>query len=154
MSALDLFSRNETVSEVATASLKYFLLPVILGDLNGKLVEGHDRSELLEIVETYYIDFLQRVKDYEIVDDLKVPKRMSGEEQEPKPASRGPPGQLIAFVVGSCRALDELLINNATWRLRCSLRHLGSFPLARRHAVLIYPLGIFKRHFYGLKPFA
>jgi TAP42-like family len=44
VSALDVFSRNETVSEVSSSSLKFFLLPVILGDLNGKLVEGHDRA--------------------------------------------------------------------------------------------------------------
>ena len=108
---MDLFSRNETVSEVATSSLKYFLLPVILGDLNGKLVEGHDRSELLQIVETYYIDFLQRVKDYEIVEDLRVPKRTIDEVTESKPASRGPPGQLmLVSIFGSWGALVENLI--------------------------------------------
>ena len=86
---LDLFSRNETISEVPTSSLKFFLLPVLLGDLNAKLVDNNDRLELIKIVQAYYLDFLQRVKDYEIVDDLAVPKPM--EHQEEKPAPRGPP---------------------------------------------------------------
>jgi hypothetical protein len=93
VSALDLFSRNETVSEVPTSSLKFFLLPVLLGDLNSKLVDrGQDRGEQLKIVETYYIDFLQRVKDYEVVDGLRIPRPMD-DDGEAKPAPRGPPGK-------------------------------------------------------------
>ena len=81
VSSLDLFSRNETVSEVPTSTLKYFLLPVILGDLNSKLVDNNERAEQLRIVEAYYIDFLQRIKDYDIVEDFKVPKPMVEQEQ-------------------------------------------------------------------------
>ena len=95
VSSLDLFSRNETVSEVPTSTLKYFLLPVILGDLNSKLVDNNERAEQLRIVEAYYIDFLQRIKDYDIVEDFKVPKPMVEQEQEEKPVVRGPPGMCI-----------------------------------------------------------
>ena len=67
VSVLDIFSRNETVSEVQTEHLKFFLLPVLLGDMNSKLTGGdHDRLETIKIVETYYEDFLSRVKDYGI----------------------------------------------------------------------------------------
>ena len=31
VSALDLFSRNESISDISTETLKYFLLPVLLG---------------------------------------------------------------------------------------------------------------------------
>ena len=59
VSLLDLFSRNETVSEVPTEHLKYFLLPAVLGSLNSKLVD-QDRLEIIRIIEAYYIDFLSR----------------------------------------------------------------------------------------------
>jgi len=90
VSVLDLFSRNETICEVPTSSLKFFLLPVLLGDLTSKLVDNNDRLEQIQIVEAYYIDFLQRVKDYEVGDDFKVPGRIA--DQEVKPAPKGPPG--------------------------------------------------------------
>jgi len=69
VSVLDLFSRNEDVSEVTTHSLKFFLLPALLGNLNSKLQEDHERRlEVIRVVETYYMDFLRRIKDYGIVD--------------------------------------------------------------------------------------
>merc|ERR1719510_1595340 len=43
VSVLDLFSRNETVSDISTETLKFFLLPVLLGDLNAKLTDENDR---------------------------------------------------------------------------------------------------------------
>jgi immunoglobulin-binding protein 1 len=84
VSLLDVFSRNETVSEVPTEHLKYFLLPVLLGDLNSKLVD-QDRLEVIQIVEAYYIDFLTRVKDYEIANVPNITK--STEVVEHKPSS-------------------------------------------------------------------
>ena len=35
VSVLDIFSRNETVSEVPTEHLKFFLLPMLLGEFNS-----------------------------------------------------------------------------------------------------------------------
>ena len=69
VSLLDLFSRNETVSEVPTEHLKYFLLPAILGSLNSKLFD-QDRMEMIKIIETYYIDFLDRIRGNCIVRSL------------------------------------------------------------------------------------
>ena len=51
VSALELFSRNEDISEVSTQSVKFFLLPVLLGNLNAKLT--NDMDQRLE-VRTYY----------------------------------------------------------------------------------------------------
>ena len=59
VSLLDLFSRNETVSEIPTEHLKYFLLPAVLGNLHSKLVD-QDRLEIIKIIEAYYIDYLSR----------------------------------------------------------------------------------------------
>ena len=69
VSLLDLFSRNETVSEVPTEHLKYFLLPAILGSLNSKLFD-QDRMEMIKIIETYYIDFLDRIRGNYIDDKV------------------------------------------------------------------------------------
>ena len=84
VSVLDIFSRNENYSELPTGHLKFFLLPVLLGnyvmiciinlqfymtmtwisgDLNNKVIEAV-RDGVVEIVQVYYIDYLQRCQDY------------------------------------------------------------------------------------------
>ena len=35
----------------------------LLGDLNNKVIEN-DRGEVVETVQVYYIDYLQRCQDY------------------------------------------------------------------------------------------
>jgi len=72
VSIIDLFSRNENYKEVATEHLKYFLLPVLLGDLNSRLTDGK-REDIVETCQIYYIDFLQRMVDYEFT-ECRVPK--------------------------------------------------------------------------------
>jgi len=69
VSVVDIFSRNENFREISTEHLKYFLLPVLLGDLSNKVTE-RPREEIVETVQVYYVDFLQRCKDYEISDEL------------------------------------------------------------------------------------
>ena len=78
VSILDIFSKNENFSEVPTEHLKFFLLPVLLGDLNNRVSEN-DRGEVVEIVQVYYIDFLQRCQDYGFNID-KVPKLVKVKE--------------------------------------------------------------------------
>jgi len=96
VSVLDLFSRNESVSEVSTQSLKFFLLPVLLGNLNSKLQEDMERRlEVIRVVQTYYMDFLHRIKDYGIV-DYALPEVRDCEEDTPAapaapPTRPGPP---------------------------------------------------------------
>jgi len=62
-----LFSSNESVEEVPANAIKYFLLPALLGTLSLKLCVT-DRLELITTAEVYFRDFLQRVKDYGIID--------------------------------------------------------------------------------------
>lgn len=65
---LELFSSNETAEELQTASIRYLLLPALLGSLNLN-VQNKDVSERmtnLEIAEVYFKDFLRRCSDYEI----------------------------------------------------------------------------------------
>ena len=85
VSLLDIFSRNEHHKELPGEHLKYFLLPVLLGDLTTRLVEG-ERSEAVENAQVYYVDFLQRCTDYSIVELASVPRvtyvKEEGEEEK------------------------------------------------------------------------
>ena len=85
VSLLDIFSRNEHHKELPGEHLKYFLLPVLLGDLTTRLVEG-ERSESVENAQVYYVDFLQRCTDYSIVELASVPTvtyvKEEGEEEK------------------------------------------------------------------------
>ncbi|KZS09683.1 Immunoglobulin-binding protein 1 [Daphnia magna] len=90
VSALGLFSNNENVEEVATNDLKFFLLPVLLGDLNLKL-NSDDRLNILNVAEVYFQDFLQRCKDYSVT-GLDIPDRDELVKFEEPPRHPGPMG--------------------------------------------------------------
>ena len=52
-------SRNESVGEVPTEHVKFFLLPALLASANGKLFEeggGLDRAEAIAVQEAYIRD--------------------------------------------------------------------------------------------------
>jgi len=89
VSVLDIFSRNENFKEIQTECLKYFLLPVLLGDLNNKLTEN-SREEVVENVQIYYIDFLQRCNDYGLANLKTIPKLIPVRD-ESKKENRAPP---------------------------------------------------------------
>jgi len=90
VSLLNIFSRNESYKEVDTEHLKYFMLPVLLGDMNTRL-SGTERPEIVEASQIYYIDFLQRIQDYEFA-EMKIPElkpvKLEGGGSGPPP---GPP---------------------------------------------------------------
>ena len=92
VSLLDLFSKNETVSEVPTEHLKYFLLPAVLGNLHSKLVD-QDRLEIIKIIEAYYLDYLRRIRDYGIANISyldKLKSKNSADDQPKKNQSSKP----------------------------------------------------------------
>uniref|UniRef100_A0A3B3YVZ9 Immunoglobulin (CD79A) binding protein 1 n=1 Tax=Poecilia mexicana TaxID=48701 RepID=A0A3B3YVZ9_9TELE len=70
---LDLFSRNEEVEELATADLKYLLLPALLGALHMKQSSQHKRLETVQIARAYFMDFLKTCHDYNI-SQFELPK--------------------------------------------------------------------------------
>lgn len=86
VSSLGLFSSNEKIDEVATSDLKFFLLPVLLGDLNLKL-SSEERLNILNVAEVYFHDFLKRCKEY-AVSDLCIPD--PEELNSPEEVSRRP----------------------------------------------------------------
>ncbi|KAG9282237.1 immunoglobulin-binding protein 1 [Astyanax mexicanus] len=63
---LNLFSRNEELDEVATADLKYLLLPALLASLTLKQVNAAQRLDHVQKARRHFMDFLHRCKDYSI----------------------------------------------------------------------------------------
>ena len=90
VSSLGLFSSNEMIEEVATSELKFFLLPVLLGDLTLKL-NSDDRLNILNVAEVYFQDFLQRCKEYS-VGGLNIPDAEELSKPEEPPRHPGPMG--------------------------------------------------------------
>lgn len=73
VSIVDMFTSNESLEEVATENLKYFLLPAFLGVLTTKISNTDDRMHIVNIAEIYFLDFLKRVKAYGFT-DIQVPE--------------------------------------------------------------------------------
>ncbi|XP_026473703.1 immunoglobulin-binding protein 1 isoform X2 [Ctenocephalides felis] len=63
VSAADIFSTNERFDELSTEHLRYLLLPAFLGELSLKLCGGN-RSEIVDVADIYFRDFLKRCSDY------------------------------------------------------------------------------------------
>ncbi|CAH1639393.1 unnamed protein product [Spodoptera littoralis] len=80
VSLAEMFSRNEGVEELPTETLRYLLLPALLGTLTLKLC-NQPRIDLVNVAEIYYKDFLQRCKDYGVT-DLEVPSTSDSRQVE------------------------------------------------------------------------
>lgn len=70
---LVLFSRNEELEEVATADLKYLLLPALLGALTMKQTSRDKRLDIVQTSRAYFMDFLRRCKEYNL-SQFELPK--------------------------------------------------------------------------------
>ncbi|KAG9340160.1 hypothetical protein JZ751_021885 [Albula glossodonta] len=98
---LDLFSRNEELEEIATADLKYLMLPALLGGLTMKQVNMAKRLEQVQRARVYFLDFLKRCKDYNIM-KFELPKTKENSADTPEEEGSGPkpsfnPPDLIAM---------------------------------------------------------
>ncbi|KAG7484179.1 hypothetical protein MATL_G00046690 [Megalops atlanticus] len=98
---LDLFSRNEELEEIATADLKYLMLPALLGALTMKQVNMAKRLEQVQRARVYFLDFLKRCKDYNIM-KFELPKTNDNSDDTSEDAGNGPspsfkPPDLIAM---------------------------------------------------------
>ncbi|KAG7241944.1 hypothetical protein INR49_024691 [Caranx melampygus] len=82
---LDLFSRNEELEEVATADLKYLLLPALLGALTMKQTSRDKRLEIVQTARAYFMDFLRRCKEYS-VSVFELPASKDGDASGPEGA--------------------------------------------------------------------
>lgn len=98
VSLIGMFSRNESVEEIATNDLKFFLLPVLLGILSLKITSP-DRLEIVQTADIYFRDYIQRCKDYGIT-EVELPNSQDADESMenggPPRTTRSPAESLIA----------------------------------------------------------
>ncbi|XP_028922919.2 immunoglobulin-binding protein 1 [Ornithorhynchus anatinus] len=87
---LDLFSRNEELEEVASADLKYLLVPALRGALTLKQVVPGQRLEQVQRARAHFADFLKRCQDYQLT---------AAEPPAARPA--GPPGARPGLVAAA-----------------------------------------------------
>lgn len=83
VSLVNMFSANESFEEVATENIKFFLLPALLGTLTTKICGSDDRMHIVCVAEIYFVDFLQRLKAYDII-DIDIPDIKDKEETDSK----------------------------------------------------------------------
>ncbi|NXR87531.1 IGBP1 protein, partial [Hypocryptadius cinnamomeus] len=77
---LELFSENEELEEIASADLKFILLPALLGALTLKQVDLSRRKEHLESAREHFLSFLKLCKNYGL-GSFQLPPGTSGEEE-------------------------------------------------------------------------
>ena len=106
VSAAGLFSSNEAVDELPTGSLRFLLLPAMLGELTCRLAH-EDRMQVIGIAEVYYRDFLQRCRDYSIT-DVEIPAPRSGAEDTEAPQAQPRPPTMRALATMSKQREERL----------------------------------------------
>ncbi|NWH61909.1 IGBP1 protein, partial [Geococcyx californianus] len=87
---LELFSENEELEEIASADLKYLLLPALLGSLTLKQVNLSRRLEHLESARTHFTHFLRLCNSYGLGSFQLPPANPPGEERAGGLAPGGP----------------------------------------------------------------
>lgn len=64
---ISLFSSNETIDEIATADMKYLIIPALLGSFSAQLLtDDENRIDQIQKSKVYFVDFLKRCDNYEI----------------------------------------------------------------------------------------
>ncbi|KAM6354381.1 immunoglobulin-binding protein 1 isoform 2-T2 [Alca torda] len=89
---LDLFSENEELEEIASADLKYLLLPALLGALTLKQVDLSKRLEHLESARAHFWRFLKLCRSYGLGSFHLPPASPPGEEDAGSQSPGGPAG--------------------------------------------------------------
>ncbi|VVD02473.1 unnamed protein product [Leptidea sinapis] len=74
-----MFSKNESLEELPTETLKYLLLPSLLGTLTLKLC-NQPRKNIIHVAEIYFRDFIQRCKDYGVT-DVEIPHTSANDDR-------------------------------------------------------------------------
>ncbi|EMP40047.1 Immunoglobulin-binding protein 1 [Chelonia mydas] len=93
-------SQNEDLEEIASADLKYLLLPALLGALTLKQVNLSKRLEHVQIARAHFMDFLTLCKNYQIGKFHLPPTPESPNENESTESlsGAGPSGRQASLV--------------------------------------------------------
>ncbi|XP_052028707.1 immunoglobulin-binding protein 1b isoform X2 [Apodemus sylvaticus] len=87
LSQLDLFSRNEDWEEIASADLKYLMLPALKGALTLKLVGPSKRLDLLRDAREHFMNFLIQSHNYHVAEFQLPWTQSSSPEGDPAAAT-------------------------------------------------------------------
>lgn len=79
-----LCSRNEELEEIASADLKYLMVPAFQGSLTLKQVNPSKRLEHLFEAREHFLNYLTQCQNYHVADfELPLPKRNLDENNTP-----------------------------------------------------------------------
>ncbi|NWT70933.1 IGBP1 protein, partial [Prunella himalayana] len=102
---LELFSENEELEEVASADLKFMLLPALLGALTLKQVDLSRRKEHLESAREHFLRFLKLCRNYGL-GSFQLPP---GQEEPGSPSAPRDPAQpnLVAMAMSRTAKIER-----------------------------------------------
>ncbi|NXL48543.1 IGBP1 protein, partial [Podilymbus podiceps] len=100
---LELFSENEELEEIASADMKYLLLPALLGALTLKQVDLSRRLEHLESARAHFWRFLKLCRSYGLGSFHLPPSSPPGEEDDGSASPGGPAAQPSLVAMASSR---------------------------------------------------
>ncbi|NWR66132.1 IGBP1 protein, partial [Bucorvus abyssinicus] len=125
---LELFSENEELDEIASADLKYLLLPALLGALTLKQVDLSRRLEHLESARAHFWRFLKVCRSYGLGSFHLPPATASlpGEEDARSPSPRGPAAAQPSLVAMAMSRQAKIERHNQKKELESRLASLRS----------------------------
>ncbi|XP_059339224.1 immunoglobulin-binding protein 1 isoform X1 [Ammospiza nelsoni] len=100
---LELFSENEELEEVASADLKFMLLPALLGALTLKQVDLSKRREHLESAREHFLHFLKLCRNYGLC-SFQLPSSTSSEDESRSSPAPQDPGQSTLLAMAKSRS--------------------------------------------------
>ncbi|VDN98302.1 unnamed protein product [Rodentolepis nana] len=86
---LDLFSKNESLDDLSTSSIRYLTLPAFLAFYTSQKFDRDERLTSLKLTQTYYDEFFDSIESYGFPDLPKLEKP-SGDEPSSKFYLRSP----------------------------------------------------------------
>ncbi|XP_068060720.1 immunoglobulin-binding protein 1 isoform X2 [Anomalospiza imberbis] len=106
---LELFSENEELEEIASADLKFMLLPALLGALTLKQVDLSRRREHLENAREHFLRFLKLCRNYGLGSFQLPPGTSGGEEESGSPSGPRDPAQpnLVAMAMSRTAKIER-----------------------------------------------
>ncbi|NWY14239.1 IGBP1 protein, partial [Aphelocoma coerulescens] len=105
---LELFSENEELEEIASADLKFMLLPALLGALTLKQVDLSRRREHLEAAREHFLRFLRLCRNYGL-GSFQLSPGTSSEEGAGSPSAPRDPAQpnLVAMAMSRTAKIER-----------------------------------------------
>ncbi|NXH23753.1 IGBP1 protein, partial [Myiagra hebetior] len=105
---LELFSENEELEEIASADLKFLLLPALLGALTLKQVDLSRRKEHLEAAREHFLRFLRLCRSYGL-GSFQLSPGTASEEGAGSPSAPRDPAQpnLVAMAMSRTAKIER-----------------------------------------------